>query len=165
MFLNPFSSEGRIRRTEYGLSILIYVFCATIISMIITSNKDASFVAIAYIPMLWFLISQNAKRCHDVGNSGWFQFIPFYGLWLLFEDGQIGLNNYGVNPKDVVNSSATSSSTVNNTTTVNPDGYVSGSYTGGHNSPNNGTQQQTNVNTSQFYSSSDTEFKSGDLYK
>ena len=86
MFLNPFSFDGRIRRTEYGLSFLIYVVCASIISMIIKSNNDASFVVIAYIPLLWFIAAQNAKRCHDVGNSGWFQLIPLYGLWLLFED-------------------------------------------------------------------------------
>ena len=32
MFKNPFSFEGRIRRTEYGLSVIIYAVFDTIIS-------------------------------------------------------------------------------------------------------------------------------------
>ena len=51
------------------------------------------------IPVYWFTWAQGAKRCHDRGNSGWFQIIPFYGLWMLFGDGEIGDNEYGSNPK------------------------------------------------------------------
>jgi uncharacterized membrane protein YhaH (DUF805 family) len=58
-------------------------------------------VLILMIPMLWFIWAQGATRCYDVGNSGWWQLIPFYGLWLLFQDGQPGSNNYGENPKGV----------------------------------------------------------------
>jgi uncharacterized membrane protein YhaH (DUF805 family) len=54
---------------------------------------------IIYMPFLWFTWAQGAKRCHDLGNSGWFQLIPFYSLWMLFKDGEYGENNYGVNPK------------------------------------------------------------------
>ena len=49
----------------------------------------------------YFLIAQGAKRCHDRGNTGWYQLIPFYGLWMLFGDGDIGTNNYGANPKGI----------------------------------------------------------------
>jgi uncharacterized membrane protein YhaH (DUF805 family) len=96
MFKNPFSFDGRIRRTEYGLSVLIYGFTyATILAL------AGELALILMIPMLWFIWAQGAKRCHDVGNSGWWQLIPFYGLWLLFQDGQPGSNNYGENPKGV----------------------------------------------------------------
>jgi len=54
---------------------------------------------LGYIPLVWFLIAQNTNRCHDLGNSGWYQLIPFYGLWLLFAEGNTGGNIYGRNPK------------------------------------------------------------------
>lgn len=98
MFSNPFSFNGRIRRTEYGLSIIIYMIIAFIVNIIIESG-ELPIIALSYIPLLWFLWAQNAKRCHDLGNSGWWQLIPFYFFWLLFEDGQAGPNQYGNNPK------------------------------------------------------------------
>jgi uncharacterized membrane protein YhaH (DUF805 family) len=57
------------------------------------------FMVILWIPLAWFMLAQGAKRCHDRGNSGWWQIIPFYGLWMLFADGEIGDNEYGENPK------------------------------------------------------------------
>lgn len=54
---------------------------------------------IMLIPYLWFIWAQGAKRCHDRGNSGWFQIIPFYGLWMLFAEGEVGTNEYGNSPK------------------------------------------------------------------
>lgn len=96
MFSAPFSIVGRIRRTEYGLSLIIgylYVF----IVAYITGGGGLYFVLI--IPYLWFALAQSAKRCHDRNNSGWYQFIPFYGLWMLFADGDIGENDYGPDPK------------------------------------------------------------------
>lgn len=56
-------------------------------------------IYLVYIPLIWFLIAQGAKRSHDRGNSGWYQIIPFYGLWLLFADSESGKNEYGLNPK------------------------------------------------------------------
>lgn len=104
MFKRPFSFKGRIRRTEYGISFLIYFFWH-IISEALTQDVDASpgvyiFVLISLIPMMWFLWAQNCKRCHDRGNSGWYQLIPFYVLVLLFGEGESGSNRYGDNPKE-----------------------------------------------------------------
>ena len=50
--------------------------------------------------MLWFYIAQGAKRCHDRGNSGWYQIIPFYSLWMLFGNSDVGENEYGPRPKN-----------------------------------------------------------------
>lgn len=55
------------------------------------------------IPALWFLFAQGCKRSHDRGNSGWYQIIPFYTLWLIFADGDIGENQFGPNPKNIGN--------------------------------------------------------------
>jgi uncharacterized membrane protein YhaH (DUF805 family) len=48
----------------------------------------------------WFLYAQGAKRCHDLGNNGWWQIIPLYIFWLLFAKGDLLENKYGINPKN-----------------------------------------------------------------
>lgn len=98
MFDKPFSFEGRIRRAEYGLSFIAYFFTASLLNVFMESG-DLPFLAFAYIPLLWFLWAQSAKRCHDLGNSGWFQLIPFYIFWLFFQDGKPETNQYGESPK------------------------------------------------------------------
>ena len=55
------------------------------------------------IPIFYFFIAQGAKRCHDRNNSGWYQLIPFYALWMLFADSDDGVNEYGSNPKGIGN--------------------------------------------------------------
>ena len=101
MFSNPFSFKGRIRRTEYGLSLLFYTILYYLLSLLIIDiYVPTDLLAILYIPILWFLWAQGAKRCHDLGNSGWWQLIPFYVFWLIFQDGQPGGNEYGNNPKE-----------------------------------------------------------------
>ena len=54
---------------------------------------------LAFIPLLWFIWAQGAKRCHDRGNSGLYLFIPFYFIFMLFGDSERGNNAYGANPK------------------------------------------------------------------
>ncbi len=97
MFKYPFSFNGRIRRTEYGITFIIYVFVYVATLLAIDAGGTAAVLLI--IPTVWLLWAQGAKRCHDVGNSGWFQFIPLYFLWLIFKEGEIGENAYGSNPK------------------------------------------------------------------
>ncbi len=92
MFAKPFSFDGRIRRTEYGLSFIIYI---VLYAIVIGLVKASGVFLIAYIPLLWFLWAQGAKRCHDRGNSGWYQIIPFYVFWLLFAEGDKLKNEYG----------------------------------------------------------------------
>ena len=52
------------------------------------------------IPILWIMFAQGAKRCHDMGHNGWWQLIPFYVFWMIFQDGDMGTNEYGDNPKE-----------------------------------------------------------------
>lgn len=106
MFQNPFSFDGRIRRLEYGLTFIIYVVVYAIIMAIsggVAAAGSSSFlpllVFVLIIPLVWFVWAQGAKRCHDVGRSGWWQLIPFYFFVLLFQDGDRNRNEYGTNPK------------------------------------------------------------------
>ena len=103
MFKNPFSFEGRIRRTEYGLSLIIAAAGRVFISMILASGTQEDLVFLNFIfqiPFLWFFWAEGAKRCHDLGKNGWWQIIPFYVLWLIFSNGKVGINKYGINPKN-----------------------------------------------------------------
>ncbi len=116
MFKKIFSFNGRIRRLEYGLSMIIYVIAFMLSTIPIGAISGASSDAysssdynggatlislILWIPIFWFIWAQGAKRCHDLGRSGWWQIIPFYCLWLIFEDGYPGLNKYVNNPKGI----------------------------------------------------------------
>jgi uncharacterized membrane protein YhaH (DUF805 family) len=98
MFSNPFSFNGRIRRTEYGISVITFAFVVLFLNELVESGEVPS-VGLLYIPMYWFLWAQGAKRCHDLGNNGWWQIIPLYALWLIFQNGKQDINEYGRTPK------------------------------------------------------------------
>jgi uncharacterized membrane protein YhaH (DUF805 family) len=158
MFKNPFSFEGRIRRTEFGLSFIIYIVAYAIVAGIgAAAGRDGAgaVILLGMIPLVWFLWAQGAKRCHDVGNSGWWQLIPFYGLWLIFQDGQPGANQYGENPKGIQVIGGQTFQGVQNTSTS---GGYQGGYSGGHNSPNTNYSSTENPTKTEGY-------KDGDLYK
>jgi uncharacterized membrane protein YhaH (DUF805 family) len=167
MFENAFSFDGRIRRTEYGISVIIYAVIAVVISLIAEANRDASFVFIFYLPALWFLWAQAAKRCHDVGNSGWWQLIPLYGFWLLFQEGELGQNQYGNNPKgNQQNTNNYNSTNIGQQQPTNATGgYNQGNYSGGHNNHNNIDYSNNQSNPNYNKNNSSGEYNSGELYK
>jgi len=99
MFKDPFSFNGRIRRTEFGISYIIYFILYVLILLFTNRFKENQLLLVFVIPLLWFLWAQGTKRCHDLGKSGWWQLIPFYVFWLLFQDGNPFENEYGENPK------------------------------------------------------------------
>lgn len=105
MFKSPFSFSGRIRRSEYCISYAIYLFAmfaVQYLAKITEGNQNFILLILGiviYIGSIYFLIAQGAKRCHDRNNSGWYQLIPFYGLWMLFADGDDYENEYGPDPK------------------------------------------------------------------
>lgn len=121
MFSAPFSINGRIRRSEWLLTNIILSFGVTLLtSIIFVLCFGGSLLALAgeayggagagivigvillivlSVVCMWVSIAQNAKRCHDMNHSGWFQLIPFYGFWMLFVDGTPGPNDYGESPK------------------------------------------------------------------
>lgn len=105
LFAHPFSFKGRIRRLEYGLTYIISFLYQLLIELMPENTTDDGWATFSVIwllllvPFIVFVLAQNTKRCHDLGHSGWWQFIPFYSLWLLFSEGEAGSNKYGDNPK------------------------------------------------------------------
>lgn len=102
MFSNPFSFSGRIRRTEYCLSFLIYYIYCIIYNIVIEETDSIGliiFMILTLIPMVWFFWAQGAKRCHDRDNSGFYQLVPFYIFVMMFGKGDQGPNSYGDDPK------------------------------------------------------------------
>ena len=103
MFSHAFSFAGRIRRLEFGLSFIIYMMIAVVLS---AGTEDTPLLVILYIPLLWFWWAQMCKRFHDKGESGLrilMLLIPLYNIYVLimlfFEDGEPYENDYGKDPK------------------------------------------------------------------
>jgi uncharacterized membrane protein YhaH (DUF805 family) len=182
MWKNIFSFEGRIRRTEYGATFLIFIFGRAVLNLLIAgifvASESENFGGMTVtsillsIPFLWFLWAQGAKRCHDMGKSGWWQLIPFFPLVMIFKEGDSHTNEYGDNPKG--NRFNNVSGPIN-APTIAGNTIRTGSYNGGHNAGSGvNTSQTSNFNTvqgngtprpSQPNSSQSGSYKSGDLYK
>lgn len=81
-FNDVLSFNGKINRLEYLISIIIYI-----VAMNVFKAFKLGFLLyiVLMIPFMYFFSAQSAKRCHDIGRSGWFQMIPGYFLVLLFK--------------------------------------------------------------------------------
>lgn len=99
---NIFSFEGRTSRLAYGITMVLYAYYCSV--PFLTGDDAPDYIVLAWVlflvPVLWLLLAQGAKRCHDMGHNGWWQLIPFYGFWMLFKNGELGENKYGPNPKE-----------------------------------------------------------------
>jgi uncharacterized membrane protein YhaH (DUF805 family) len=114
MFKKVFSFKGRIRRKEYGITLILFpvlYFGVIFLFKDIPSDflpESLSFLLpfillllpfLCFVSLIWMLLAQGAKRCHDIGYNGWWQLIPLFGLVMLFQDGVVASNKYGHNPK------------------------------------------------------------------
>lgn len=103
MLKHFFSFNGRIRRLEYALSIIIYLIAFIAINVMALAGMKyyhhTEDIMLVHLPLLWLFVAQRAKRCHDLGHPAWWQLIPFYDLLLIIRDGQDHQNIYGADPK------------------------------------------------------------------
>jgi uncharacterized membrane protein YhaH (DUF805 family) len=99
MFSSSLLFHGRIRRTEYNISLIVVSISNFVLYLIIESFEPFILVLLAYILNVWFSLAQGTKRCHDIGKSWWYQLIPIMQFWLIFKNSQDGTNEYGRNPK------------------------------------------------------------------
>ena len=109
MFKNLFGFTGRIRRTEYCLTVLVvypvilFLAIAFTFPMLVQSYNKYMGVwslgsLVILIPVCWILLAQSVKRCHDRGWSGLMYFIPYFTFVLMFIPGEKRNNAYGTNP-------------------------------------------------------------------
>lgn len=98
-----FDFNGRVSRSKLWITIFggggMAFLPMIIISAAIPVALNNTEVIIPF--MLWFCffyyisLTVGAKRCHDLGHSGWFQLIPFYSFVMLFGEGAYADNEYG----------------------------------------------------------------------
>jgi uncharacterized membrane protein YhaH (DUF805 family) len=100
MFKNIFSFNGRIGRPEYVISYIVSYLGFYILEQIVFAGRGNFIYFGLGILLLYLIIAQTAKRCHDRGVNGWWQLIPFYSLWLLVAEGEPGTNKYGPAPQE-----------------------------------------------------------------
>jgi uncharacterized membrane protein YhaH (DUF805 family) len=104
MLKHRFSFNGRIRRLEYAVSLAVFLVLFVAINMMSLMGmkyySNTAYLMLAQLPLFWFVLAQSSKRCHDLDRPGWWQVVPFYGLWLLLKGGQAHPNQYGNDPKN-----------------------------------------------------------------
>ena len=91
--------EGRSRRAEFWWAYL----------MVFVINLLLGWTYIASLACLIPMIALSVRRLHDIGKSGWYYLlilIPIVGAIVLIvwwcQDGKIGRNQYGKDPKYIV---------------------------------------------------------------
>ena len=105
MFRNAFLFKGRARRSEFWLAYIIFMACMMIPAAMADAWGDSDALAVIGVIIIfggiYFFLSEGTRRCHDLGHSGFWMLIPYYILWMLFQNSKEGPNEYGNNPKGV----------------------------------------------------------------
>lgn len=97
----PFSFKGRIGRVQLILSYVVgFVawFASFLLFDIEHSDGNGGVILLflaCTVAFFWFLYAQCAKRCHDLGKSGAWMFVPFWNVLLFFAEGEKQDNQYG----------------------------------------------------------------------
>ncbi|WP_077324711.1 DUF805 domain-containing protein [Virgibacillus siamensis] len=104
---NYVTFDGRARRMEYWMFVLINAIIATILSILefllgIPTVLTTLYSLFIFLPSL----AVNVRRLHDTGKSGWWiliSLVPVVGWIILFVfmvlDSEFGRNKWGPNPK------------------------------------------------------------------
>lgn len=99
--------QGRARRKEYWMFVLVNVIISIAISILDSIANLSSVLSIIYsLAVLLPTLAVGVRRLHDTGRSGWailLGLIPLVGPIILIvfmsQDSQENDNQYGPNPK------------------------------------------------------------------
>ena len=99
-----FSFQGRIRRKDYLLTTMVVIDLLLIIQLSLDADESSGLlmVLVAFSGVIasgWIGLAAAVKRCHDLGQNGFYRLIPLYGIFLIFIDGTPWKNEYGPDPK------------------------------------------------------------------
>jgi uncharacterized membrane protein YhaH (DUF805 family) len=111
--IKSFSFEGRARRKEYWMFVLVAVVAGIVLAFIdgmlgiYSENAGIGLLGGLFaISILIQCIAVGVRRLHDTGRSGWWllvNLVPFVGwivvLVLMALEGKQGDNPYGPDPK------------------------------------------------------------------
>lgn len=93
---------GRAGKKEYWMFFIFHMLFAYV-PIILGAALDSPalmFTTVVYVfATLVPSIAVSVRRMHDVGKSGWYALIPYYNFYLSFQEGELGYNQYGENPK------------------------------------------------------------------
>lgn len=110
------SIEGRIDRTTYWVYSIIYIIVFGVLLHLIAllpmetthsafyySEQPSEFANFANVILrlvaAYLLFALQSKRAHDCGHPCLLALIPFFGIYLLFKEGEQSTNQYGPQPE------------------------------------------------------------------
>lgn len=102
VFCRAFLFSGRIGRGQFILSIMLFLF--VISAMLEIDNyfyRNIVWEIICtcvVITDVWFMISQTARRCHDLNIRGWIMLSLIFPLIAIFLPGNKETNRFGTTP-------------------------------------------------------------------
>lgn len=98
--------EGRARRTEYWMFVLVNVLVAIVVGLIGRAIHLPILGSLYSLAVLLPSIAVSVRRLHDTDRSGWWLLIALVpvigGIWLLILfvlPGHAGSNQFGLDPK------------------------------------------------------------------
>jgi len=101
--------DGRARRQEFWMYILIYIVISIIVTAVARMIHFPMLSNILGLALLVPSLAVGSRRLHDIGKSGWMQLvglIPIAGIiWLIVlwaKEGDQGDNSFGTDPKAAI---------------------------------------------------------------
>ena len=86
--------DGRARRTEYWMFILVHIAILAVLALISGTLYQLYSLAV-FLPSFAAAI----RRMHDTNHSGWWVLLPIVNLVFALTEGDKGDNQYGADPK------------------------------------------------------------------